>query len=167
MQQAALQRGRLYAPILGQTSKIAKFRMRPILLALLLSVLLAGCSRPPDEDRIRAAIAVMEQAAEQREPRAFMEQIDADFVGGEASFDRTALHNLLRGQFLRNEGINVLLGPIDVGLQGDRATAKVTATLTGGSGGWLPERGAVYDIETGWKRVGGEWRCISASWQQR
>lgn len=147
--------------------EIAKIRMRPILLALLLLAALAGCSRPPDEDRIRSAITAMEQAAEQREPRAFMEQIAPDFVGGEASFDRTALHNLLRGQFLRNEGINVLLGPIEVSLQGDRATAKVTATLTGGSGGWLPERGAIYDIDTGWKRLDGEWRCISASWQQR
>lgn len=141
--------------------------MRRLLLLVLLILGLAGCSRTPDEERIRAAIAAMEQAVEKREPRAFMEFIAPDFIGTDASFDREAMHNLMRVQFLGNQGISVLLGPIEVNLQGERATARMTATLTGGSGGWIPERGAIYDIESGWKRVDGEWRCISANWQQR
>ncbi|WP_257384876.1 nuclear transport factor 2 family protein [Tahibacter caeni] len=134
-------------------------------LALLL--LLAACSRTPDETRIRDAIAAMESAVETRNPRDFMANVTEDFAGQDSSFDRNALHNLLRAQFLRNDSVSVLIGPIDVAVQGDRATASMTVTLAGGAGGLLPERGAIYEVETGWKKVGGDWRCLSARWQQR
>ncbi|HJU37987.1 MAG TPA: DUF4440 domain-containing protein [Tahibacter sp.] len=132
---------------------------------VVLSLLLAGCSRTPDEVRIREAIAAMQTAVEKREPRTFMGYVADDFTGNKGSVDRAQVHNLLRAQFLRNEAIGVTLGPIDVELMGKRATATVTATLTGGSGGWLPERGGAYRFTTGWKDDGGEWRCISAEWE--
>jgi hypothetical protein len=136
-----------------------------VLVAFLL--LAAGCSRTPDETQIREAIAAMELAVEQRQPREFMTFVAEDFTGSEGSLDKAGMHNLLRAQFLGNQAIAILLGPVEVNLTGDRAVAKVTATLTGGSGGWIPERGAIYDFETGWKKVGGEWRCISANWTRR
>ena len=40
--------------------------------------------------------------------------------------------------------------------QGDRATASLIATLTGGQGGLIPERGAIYSINSGWRRDGKE-----------
>jgi ketosteroid isomerase-like protein len=129
-------------------------------------VLAASCARTPDEQRIRETVAAMQQAMEQRDPRAFMSHVSTDFIGNDAAFDRDALHNLLRAEVLRNDEIGVTLGPIDVELQGDRATAKLTATFTGGSGGLLPERGSVYAITSGWKREGGDWRCFSARWKQ-
>lgn len=138
--------------------------MRRVFALFALLFLVAGCSRTPDETLIREAITAMENAVEQRQPREFMTFVAEDFTGGEGGLDRNGLHNLLRAQILGNQAISVLLGPIDITLTGERATAKVSATLTGGSGGWIPERGAVYDFDTGWKKVGGEWRCISANW---
>jgi hypothetical protein len=49
----------------------------------------------------------------------------------------------------------------------DRASVRVTATVTGGSGGLLPERGAVYAITSGWRKEGSEWRCINARWERQ
>lgn len=138
--------------------------MRRVFALLALLLFAAGCSRTPDETQIREAIAAMEHAVEQRQPREFMAFVAEDFTGSEGSLDRAGMHNLLRAQLLGNQDIGVLLGPIEVTLTGERAVAKVSATLTGGSGGWLPERGAVYEFDTGWKKVGGEWRCISANW---
>jgi len=109
----------------------------------------------------------MRQAMEQRDPRAFMAHVSVDFIGNDAAFDRQALHNLLRAEVLRNDDIGVILGPIGVDLQGDRATATLTATFTGGSGGLLPERGSVYTFTSGWKREGGDWHCFSARWKQQ
>lgn len=134
-------------------------------LGVLALILLAACSRTPEEQRIREAIAAMQKAVEAREPRTFMKYVADDFTGSKGSVDRTQLHNLMRAQFLRNEAVGVTLGPIDVELVGKRATATVTATLTGGSGGWLPERGGAYRFTTGWKDDGGTWRCISAEWE--
>ena len=139
--------------------------MKVLVLCGLLA-LPAACSRTPDEQRIREAIAAMQQAMEQGRPRAFMAHVSADFIGNDAAFDRDALHNLLRAEVLRNDEIGVTLGPIDIELQGERATARLTATFTGGSGGLLPERGSVYTITSGWKLEDGEWRCFSGRWKQ-
>jgi hypothetical protein len=137
------------------------------MLAVVLVLAVSACSRTPDETRIRETIAAMESAVETRNPRDFMAHVAEDFAGQEAGFDRPSLHNLLRAQFLRNQSVGVLIGPIEVTIQTPRATATMTVTLSGGAGGLLPERGAIYDVETGWKQVGGDWQCISASWRQR
>jgi len=131
-----------------------------------LLVLLGSCRRTPDEERIRQNIAAMRQAMEDRTPRVFMAHVDDDFVGNDANIDKAALANILRVEVLRNDQVGVTLGPIDVEMQGDRATARLTATFTGGSGGLLPERGSVYTITSGWKRKGSEWICFSARWEQ-
>jgi ketosteroid isomerase-like protein len=137
---------------------------RLILTGLVL--LLAGCSRTTDEQRIRDAMAAMQQAMESRDPRAFMAHVTEDFVGNDADFDRAALANLLRIEVLRNDSIGATLGPIDIEMQGDRAKAHVVATFTGGSGSLLPERGSIYSITSSWKRQGGQWRCYSATWKR-
>jgi hypothetical protein len=137
---------------------------RAMLLVVL--VLLGACSRTPDEQRIRESIKAMQQAAEERNPRAFLAFVSEDFVGNDADFDRAALGNLLRVEVFRSDQIGVMLGPIDIDLQDDRATVHVTATFTGGSGGLLPEHGAIYDITSGWKRRGRDWVCYSGRWEQ-
>ena len=69
------------------------FSMRPIprLLALCAAALIAACSRTPDEQRIRDAIAAMETAVEERNPRDFMAHVADDFVGRDSSIDRATL----------------------------------------------------------------------------
>ncbi len=136
------------------------------------ALLLGACTRTPDEQRIRDAMAAMQQAMETRQPRDLLAHVGADFIGNngggtEGSVDRTQLGNILRVEVLRNDKIGVTLGPIEVQIQGDRATAHVVATLTGGAGGPLPERVSVYSIVSGWKRDGRNWICYNASWTQQ
>ncbi|MBS0571247.1 MAG: nuclear transport factor 2 family protein [Proteobacteria bacterium] len=109
----------------------------------------------------------MQAALEARDPRGFMRHVSGDFAGNDGQVDRDALHNLLRADVLRNESVGVTLGPIDVDVQGNRASVHVTATVTGGAGGWLPERASIYSITSGWKREGADWRCDNASWEEK
>jgi len=135
---------------------------------VLVSVLLVGaCSRTPDDTLIRDTVASMQTAMEGSSPRDFMKHVTADFTGNAGSVDHDGLHNLLRAIVLRNEKIGVTLGPIDVEVQGSRATLHVTATLTGGAGGLLPERGAIYAITSGWRKEGRDWLCYNAQWEQK
>jgi hypothetical protein len=64
--------------------------------------------------------------------------------------------------FLGVVGVDV--GPIEVEVHGERATARFHATLSDGSGRWIPDRRAVLEVETGWRREGGDWTCYNASW---
>ena len=139
---------------------------RMLCLALLLT-LVGACSRTPEAQRIREAIGAMQTAVEARDPKAFLEHISSDFTGNDGSTDREGLHNVLRAAVIRNEKIGVTIGPIDVEAKDERATAGFTVTLTGSAGGMIPERGAIYSVSSGWKREGGEWRCINAKWEQK
>lgn len=108
----------------------------------------------------------MQQAVESRSTDALMAPFADDFIGTGA-IDRRGIERLARLQFLRNTRIDARIGPLDIARSDDRAKVGFTVLLTGGAGGWLPERGQLYDVETGWRYRDGEWRLISADWKPR
>jgi hypothetical protein len=126
--------------------------------------LVVACSRPPDEDRIRATIEAMKEAAEARRPAGVLDHLTADFTGNAGDVDRAALGRILKLEFLRNEAITVSLGRISIDIDGDRATAKFDLTLHGGASRWLPSGGRTYAVVSGWRRDGGDWICYAATW---
>jgi len=134
-------------------------------LPWLVLALLAACSRPDPEARLRAQIASMQQAVQGRQPNAVMDQIAADFSGN-GGMDREALHNLLRVKFRANADVGATIGPLDVTLQGNHATVRFTALLTGGSGRWLPDQAGAYQVTTGWRLEDGDWRLYAAQWSR-
>lgn len=126
-------------------------------------MLLAACHRTPPEQALRDTIAKMQAAGEARDVDALFEPIAEDFAGSEG-MDRKAFRRYLTLMSMQNKRVGVGLGPIEVKLFGDRATATFNATITGGQG-FLPEQAQVYAIETGWRRDGDEWKLISATWK--
>jgi len=60
----------------------------------------------------------------------------------------------------------VTRGPLDIQLQGNRATVKFKMVVTGGAGGLLPERAQGYDITSGWRDEDGEWRLFLVEWTE-
>ena len=128
---------------------------------------MCACSRTPDDEQIRADIKSMQTAIESGSPRDFLQFITANFSGNDNAVDRDGLGNLLRVEVLRNDKVGVTLGPIEIELLGERATVRVVATMTGGKGGLIPDRGAIYSITSGWRREGKDWRCYTASWEQK
>ena len=136
------------------------------LLAVTLAAAMVACSRPSDEEQLRSVLVEMQDAMEAGKPADFMRHVADDFTGAQGSLDRSGLHNVLRGQVLANARIGVSLGPVGIELQDARATVEVTATFTGGSGRWVPERGALYRITSGWRKQSGQWLCVNARWEQ-
>ncbi len=131
----------------------------------LLALGLAGCRRAPDEVRIRAAIEAARTAATETDAGALTEVLSEDFDGNTGTMSRKDLGNLLRLARLRGETVRALLGPIEVEPRGERFVARFTVTL--GSGGKLfPAELGIFNVETGWRREGREWRCYTASWER-
>ena len=48
---------------------------------------------------------------------------------------------------------------------GDRATVRFSAVVTGGSGRFLPERAQAWEVTSGWRDEGGDWRLYYAQWK--
>jgi len=136
-----------------------------LLLAALL-VLGASCSRTPPEQRLREQVSAMQAALEARDARAFMDGVGEEFVGN-GGMDRAALQQVIRTQVLADMRIGITLTPTEVALHGDRATVRFTAMTTGGSGRFVPDRGQVYEVTSGWQDVDGQWRLYSAEWKPR
>lgn len=137
------------------------------MIGLLGLAALAACARAPAEQRLRERIGEMVAAVESGNVAGFLDGVSADFSGNGGQFDRHRLHAMLRAIALRHRDIGVTHGPLDIEWHGaDRATVKVTAIVTGGSGGLLPQTGRHIAIDSGWREEAGEWRCISASWQE-
>ncbi|WP_240626160.1 nuclear transport factor 2 family protein [Pseudoxanthomonas sp. SGT-18] len=136
-------------------------------LALLLLLFpAAGCSRDPPEERLRDTLVRMQQALEERAPARFMEYVAADFVGNDG-VDRDALQQAVRAQVLANQRIGLVLGPAEVEMRQGSATVRFSALATGSGGRWLPERGGSWDVTTGWREEGGDWRLHYARWERR
>jgi hypothetical protein len=129
-------------------------------LAGAVALVLMACSQPGPEARIRAAIDAMEAAVEAREPAGFVEHVSEDFDGDRGQFDRRSLRAFLASQMLGADAMEVVLGPPDITLHGERATVKVSALVTGGR--YLGDRNETLTIVSGWRLEDGEWRCYSA-----
>ena len=96
---------------------------------------------------------------------AFMEHVDDAFTGQDGQMNRDQVRALVIFQLNRHKQLQAQLFPISVSETGpDTATAKFRALVTGGPG-WIPDRGQVYDFQTGWKQDGSDWLLVSASWK--
>ena len=132
----------------------------PWLLALGFAALLAACAGETPEARIRAAIGALEEAVEARRPGDFVALLSADFSGDRGRFDRAGMRAFLAGQLLGAERIEVVLGPVEVTLHGQRATATLSALVSGGR--YLCDRNDTLRLRTGWRLEDGDWLCYFA-----
>lgn len=142
--------------------------IRTVLKYMLIAVIVlsvAGCKRAPPEQRLRDTIAAMQKGVESGSPADFMEAVSPEFVGNEG-VDRAGLERLVKAQLLLNSKVSVQTGPIAIEMAADNKTATVrfSALLVGGTGGLLPVRGDMQEIQTGWRDEDGRWRVYSASW---
>lgn len=82
--------------------------MKFLLTALLAVSLLACAERGSDEQQIHDVIAKMEKAAESRDTGDVLEHV-ADGYADAQGFDKTRLRNFLRGYFLSNPKVELLV----------------------------------------------------------
>lgn len=125
----------------------------------------SGCHRTPDEEQVRKAVASSAEAAEAGKASDTVDALTEDFDGNSGQLDRKSLANLIRVYALRGQTVHVLMGPMTVEPRGERMVATFTVTLTAGVG-VLPDNAGAYDVETGWRKEGGEWRCFTATWKR-
>jgi hypothetical protein len=135
--------------------------------ALFACLLAAGCARTSPEQAVRQRIEALQQAVDARDAGDVADMLADDFVGNDG-LDKQGARQLAVGIFLRYRDVSAKLGPATVEMRGQRdAVARFSVLATAGSGGLLPESGQVYQVETGWRLVGGEWKLRSAEWKPK
>ncbi|WP_343230898.1 nuclear transport factor 2 family protein [Thermomonas sp.] len=113
---------------------------------------------------MRAQVAALQAAIDARDAGEVEALLAADFVGNDG-IDRRGAKQLAAAVFLRHRDVAAKVGPVSVELRGETdAIATFSVLATGSSGGLLPEQGQVYQFQTGWRLVDGEWKLLNASW---
>lgn len=137
-------------------------------LAAIVVFVLAACSREPSpEDRIREVITAAETAAEARDLSDIMDLVSdryADLRGQ----DKAAIRDVMRGYFLINQSIHLLITVDDIEFPGnDLANAHVTVGMLGrqdaGADDWALAAD-VYEFDVRLLNEDDEWRVVSAEW---
>ena len=133
-------------------------------ITLVLALALGACSDESPEQAVRAQVAELQAAIDARDAGDIEALLAEDFVGNEG-IDRRGARQLAAAVFLRHRQVAAKVGPVSVELRGEAdAIATFSVLATGGSGGLLPEQGQVYQFQTGWRLVEGEWKLLNASW---
>jgi len=133
-----------------------------------LLMLLAACGREPSaEERIREVIAAAETAAEARDLSDVMALV-SDRYSDLRGQDKAAIRDLMRGYFLINQSIHLLLRIEDLEFPANNmARARVTVGMLGrqdaGGNDWSLAAD-VYEFEIRLLNEDDEWRLISAEW---
>jgi hypothetical protein len=126
-------------------------------------LLLSACAKDDPEQAVRAQVEAMQASIDARDASAVDDLLARDFIGNEG-MDRRAMKQLAAAVFLRHREVAAKVGPVSVELRGESdAIARFSVLATGGSGGFLPESGQLYQVETGWRMVDGEWLLLNAS----
>jgi hypothetical protein len=143
---------------------MSRLSVWPVLL-LLLTSLVACTEQLSVEQQIIATIREMEARIEAGERRPFMSHVSADFSGQNGSMNREQLRALMIMQLNRYQRLQGQLFPIQViELAEGEATAHFRALVTGGPN-WIPENGQLFEFETHWRRVDGDWLLHAANWE--
>lgn len=142
-------------------------RFHHVLLSAALPVLLlTGCSKQDPETALEAAASALEQAIAQRQPKAAMQLLHADFSGS-YGLDRQAAHQQMLTLFLRYQNIGVLVVNrqcrLDKGFY-DRGQCSARVGISGASG-LVPERAELYRVDTTWQLSGKKWLLLEMRWE--
>ena len=137
-----------------------------VVAAACLAFALAACGRSAPEERLRETMGELQAAIEKKDASALEDVLAEDFVGP-GSLDRAGARRMAQVMFLRHGTVGANVGPVDIALRDEHATARFSVALTGGSGQLLPDAARLYDVTTGWREVDGEWRMTSVAWEGR
>lgn len=133
-------------------------------IAVLLAIALGACGNDSPEQAVRQRIDALQAAIDARDAGDIQALLAEDFVGNDG-IDKRGAQQLAAAVFLRHRQVAAKVGPVSVELRGQAdAVARFSVLATGGAGGLLPEQGQLYQVETGWRLVDGDWQLLNASW---
>lgn len=142
-----------------------------IISVLVLGVMLHACGGPEQspEALIRALVAEIEQAAEDRDIAVFKDHVSDDYQDGQG-YDRQTVLRIVQGVFLRNQDIHLLSIVRDLKIDGSSANASVLVAMAGSP---IESAQSLVNIRADLMRFdvelaleGNEWRARAVDWRR-
>jgi hypothetical protein len=142
-------------------------RAAGIFLSVIFILLVAGCSKSSDEERISQIIDKLSQAIATNKPATVVEYLHEDFHANSGAMNAQQVKQLLMMYSLQHQSISVtilssktIIDPV----YKDKAESTLSVATTASSGGILPEDGGVRVVRLEWRKDG-DWKILKADWQ--
>jgi len=146
--------------------KAALRTLRHLVLICSLLGCLAACGgeRSTPEEEVRAWLAAVHVAAEEKDRPAIVDRISAAYVDSRGN-SRNDVDNTLRGLFLRQNRISILPSVESITIHdGTAAEVVVTVGMAGTNNSMLGLSADAYRFELELEKDGGDWLLIAARW---
>lgn len=126
---------------------------------------MTACSESPTEDILKSHIQTMEDAIETKRPKDALEFIHDNFHT-DKSADKDWIKRTLLMYKLRHDNISITTSSISIDVKDEyTAIANFTALVAGGSG-LIPKEGAIYQVQSEWRKEENDWQIVYAKWQK-
>lgn len=149
--------------------------IKPAALGLLVVIALCSCGKKAtDEELIRAAINTAAQAAEAKDTAGVMKLVSKDYRDDNGldynGLDYNGLKGVVFGEFFRPGKIKVFVTGVTVEVRGEKALVTAKTALVRGKDvksikGMLPENADASKFTLIFRKEGGDWKLVNASWE--
>jgi hypothetical protein len=142
-----------------------------IIAAVLLTViLLPGCHRETEQDKVRTVIKDVQRSAEEKDIRTVLDHLSRTYRDPQG-YDYDGIKGLLLSYFFRHQKISIYLTNLDVTVDAASARATFQAVLSardrsGPAAGVLPQSLGVYAFDVVFSKESKEWKVASAKWER-
>ncbi|MBN1378388.1 MAG: hypothetical protein JXA04_04055 [Gammaproteobacteria bacterium] len=135
-------------------------------ITFLLFFIVSACSKTAPEEAILANIQSMQEAAENKKPRAAVEYLSENFSGNRG-IDKTSLRRIMAGIFLQHKNIHVVITRMDIEVNPqDPFSAQMDGVvILTGAENIFPQDGRVYQVTGEWQYQDDEWMLVRAQWK--
>ena len=124
---------------------------------------LISCAKMSDENELKQRIDELVQAIEAHDENKISSFLTTDFMAGNKS-NKQNFNLFIRYHLQRNRNISIVRANEKINIHGEKADVTADVLLTG-SGGWLPQRGKKYHVESRWIKEKDTWLIQRLRWQ--
>jgi hypothetical protein len=137
---------------------------------LLTAILLPGCQRKSEQDKVKMVIKEVQRAAEEKDIRTILGHLSKTYRDPQG-YDYNGIKGLLISYFFRHQRISVYITNLDVTADAISAQATFQAVLsasdkTGSAADVLPEALGIYAFDVVFSKESKEWRVVSSTWER-
>ena len=141
-----------------------------VIMVLLTAILLPGCQRTSEQDKVRKVIKEVQRAAEEKDIRTILGHLSRTYRDPQG-YDYNGIKGLLLSYFFRHQKISVYLTNLDVTVDEISARATFQAVLsasdkTGSVADVLPEALGIYAFNVVFSKESNAWRVVSSTWER-
>jgi hypothetical protein len=140
------------------------------LIFVVTMMIVSGCHKESDQDRIKKVIADIQTAGDEKDIRKIMNNLSKTYSDPQG-FNYEGIKGLLLGYFFRYPKISVYINSLTISVEDTSARAVFQTVLTSGEKTGsvtdvIPQSLGVWDFDVSLKKESSDWKVTSAKWEQ-